>query len=111
MQRGMSQQPNQRAFELADVAVDVVRDEIDDRRVKLDAVILSFPLQDGDPRFELGLLDVRRKSPLESRVQAFFDGLDLAPGPLARHHHLLPPLMEGAEQNEKLFRRLLLPPK
>ena len=77
VQAGVGRDPDQRAFELADVVDDVLGDEGEDRVGDAVEVLgLGLLAQDGEAGLELGRLDVGDQAPLEAAAQPVLDGGD-----------------------------------
>src|SRR6056297_525294 len=108
VQRGVGEEANESAFELPDVAFDVVGDELDDLLVELNAIVFGLALQDGDARLESGRLHVGREAPLKARQEALLDALNIPGRAVGGENDLLPALVQGVEDVEEFFLRLLL---
>src|SRR5690606_27761554 len=106
--RSVRQQPDHRALELADVALDVVGDELHHLVRQLDAVVFGLAPHDGDAGFQFRRFQIRREAPLEAREQPLLDALDLARRAVSRKHDLLARLVQRVEDVEEFLLRLLL---
>ena len=65
MERGVRDDPGQRALELADVRHDPLREEIDHRRRHRDVLYLGLRAEDRDAGLEVGCRDIGDEPPLE----------------------------------------------
>src|SRR5581483_4953702 len=107
VERGIGDDPRERALELADVRDDALREEIDDRRRHRDTLRLGLRAQDRDACLQVGRADIGDESPLEARAQTILETLDRLGRPIAREHDLLPFLVDRVEGVEELFLRPL----
>ena len=64
---------DQGAFELADVALDALGDELEDVVRDLHLLLLDLLAEDRDARLYVGRLDVRDEAPLEARHEALLE--------------------------------------
>ena len=107
-QRGVGDDANQRALELADVR----RDDLGDERRHLvghrNILALGLFPQNRFARFEIGRLNVGEQSPFESRAQARFERLNLLGRTIGRDDELAPGFVQRVEGVEELFLSRLL---
>jgi hypothetical protein len=100
--------PNERALELADVGLDLVRDEEGEVVGEREAVELGLLLQDGDAGFEVRRLDVGDEAPFEARAEALLDLGNLFRRAVARDDDLPVRLVEVVERVKELLLGALL---
>src|SRR5438093_9915762 len=92
------------AFELADITLHLLRDEVDDvRRNRAEHRSNEFRAQDRDPRLEVGWLDVGDESPFEPRAQTVFEDHHRPWRSIAGQHNLSARIVDGVERVEQLF--------
>src|ERR1700687_3153303 len=104
-QRSVGHQAGQRAFELPHVGLDGAGDVFSDVIGQREAVVFRLFLQDGNFGFQIGRLNVRDKSPLESRPQSFLDGVDVLGQAVRGNHDLLLQLVKRVEGVKELLLR------
>ena len=99
----MGDHPDQRPLELADVFLHLVRDEREHVLRHQPRVGTNFGLQDGDPRFKVGRLNIGDQAPRKAGTQPVLQGGDLFRWPVGRDHDLAVELVQGIEGMEKFF--------
>ena len=97
-----------RALQLPDVVLQMVRDELG--HIVGDVQPQQFRLapDDGHPGLKIGRLDIGGQAPLEPGAQTFLQALDLLGGTVAGQHDLLVGLVQGVEGVEELLLGALL---
>ena len=95
--------PVERALELADVADDLARDELDHVGRDRDRALLGLGAQDRDARLEVRCGQVRDEAPLEAGAEALLEGQDGLRRPIGAQHDLLAVLVDGVERVEELL--------
>src|SRR3977135_4061319 len=99
----------QAAFQLADVALDLLSDEHEHIRWhRANERSLQFGAQDGNPRLEIRRLEVGDQAPLESRPQTILQNGHGLRRTVARQDDLPARLVDGVEGVEKLLLGALL---
>ena len=98
---------DQSAFELSDVGLDATRDERENFRRGGEFLSLGLLLKDGQPRLEIGWLDVGEEPPFETRPKPFFERRDLLGRPV-RCDDQLALRVKGVEGVEELLLGSLL---
>src|SRR5687768_11626277 len=97
---------DERPLELADVLVELARDELDYVVRNVDGLALGLQLQDRDASLEVGRLDVDAQAQPEPRLEALFHA-ELLRRAIRRDHDLTLLLVERVERVEELGLRLL----
>ena len=100
---GIGADPIESPLELADVRLDLARDEQRNVRGKLHAESAGLLAQDRDLRFEVGRLDVRHEPPREPRHEPFLQRADLLRLAVARQDDVSPGLVKRVEGMEELL--------
>ena len=100
---GVGDDPVERALELADVADDLARDELDDVRGDRDRALLGLGPQDRDAGLEVRRGQVGDEAPLEAAAQPLLEGQDRLGRPVGRQHDLLAVLVDRVERVEELL--------
>ena len=108
MEGGVGEHLLERAFELAHVGAQVLGDVERHFVIQLDVLDLGLLLQNGDPHFHLGRLDLHRQPPVEAGDQAVFEARNILRVGVAADHDLLARLDQGVEDEEELFLRAVL---
>ena len=101
--------PRQRALELADVALDLVRDEVQDFLRHKACAAAQLGVEDREASFEVWRLDVGDEAPLESRSQPVLQCRNLFRGTVGGDDDLLVDLVQRIEGVEELFLRPVFP--
>ena len=78
VEAGEGGDPDQGALELADVALDLRGDELQDLRRRAHALLRRLLAQDRDAGLEVGRLDVADQAPLEAGAQPVLERVQLA---------------------------------
>ena len=103
VEAGEGRDPDEGAFELADVVLDVGGDELEHLVGDVGLLALGLLAQDGQAGLELGGLDVGDEAPLEAAAEAVLEGGDRAGVAVRRQHDLLVGLVERVEGVEELL--------
>ena len=107
-ERRISADSHQGAFQLPNVAFQVLGQKLDDLLGEWDVLILRLLAQDGDSGLDVGQLEVRDEAPPEAGLQSLLCVRIFLGRPVARQHDLLPCLIQRVEGVEELFLRALL---
>src|SRR5438034_9142169 len=94
--------PRQRALELADVALDLVRDEVQDFLRHKACAAAQLGVEDREASFEVWRLDVGEEAPLESRSQPLLQCRNLVRGTVGRDDALLVDLVLSIQRGDDL---------
>ena len=105
---GLRGHADQRAFQLPDAVADSVGDEQRHLIRQVDVVHLRLPPEDGDPRLQIGQLNVGDEPPLEPRAQPLFQRGDILGRAVTGEHNLLAEIVQMVEGVEELLLRGLL---
>ena len=97
-----------RALQLTDVGLDVLRDVGGNLVGQLDAHLVRLVADDRDAGLEIGRLDVREQAPLKAGLHAVLERVDLLGRTVRGEHDLLFRLVQRVEGMEKLLLRALL---
>ena len=100
---------NQRAFELAHVALNVLSEEHGNLVIELDPLQIGLFLDDRDSGLQLGHLDVGDQTRGEARNQTFRHLLQLLRILVTGHDDGFVRIVQSVEGVEELFLRLLAP--
>ena len=100
---GVGDDPVERALELADVADDLARDELQHVGADVDVLLLGLGAQDRDARLEVGRRQVGDEAPFEAAAQPFLERRDQLRRPVGREHDLLAVLVDRVEGVEELL--------
>ena len=95
--------PVQRAFELADVRGNLVGQEFEHLRRDFQRDALGLGLQDRQPQFVVGRVDVGDQTPAQPRLQPVFQTFEIARRLVGRNHHLVVLVNQRVEGMEELF--------
>ena len=96
-------------FQIADVALDVLADQLDHVGRHGYAVLVDLLGQDGDARLVVRRLQVDVEAALEAVDEAVGEALQFRDRPVAGEHHLLVGVVERVEGMEQLLLSLGLP--
>ena len=99
--------PDQRALELADVALDPGGDELEDLRRRVRALLGGLLAQDRDAGLQVGGLDVADQAPLEAGAQPVLERVQLPRRLVGADDDLLVGVVQGVEGVEELLLRAL----
>src|SRR5207249_11164777 len=108
MHRSEGLHSGERAFQLADVALHFMSDEVEHFFRNQAAVVAELGVEDGEAGLEIRRLDVGDETPFKSRAQPSPAGGDLLRRPVRRDDDLLADLVEGVEGVKELFIGLVL---
>ena len=103
VQRRERGDPDERALEFADVALDAAGDQFQDVVGHVEPIHLSLLAQDGDAGLQLGRLDVGDQAPLEAGPQPVFEGGELLGRAVRGDDDLLVRVVQGVEGVEELL--------
>ena len=91
------------AFQLADVVLQVVGDELGHILGQIQVQKLCLALDDGHAGLEVRRLDIGGQAPLKAGAQALFQALDLLGRAIGSNDDLLVGVVQGVEGVEELF--------
>ena len=97
-----------RTFQLANVRADHAGNGQSHLVAQSHLLDLGLALDNGNPRFQIGMADLRDQSPGEPALQPFLDAAQLGGQPVAGEDDLLLRQMEGIEGVEELILRAVL---
>ena len=100
---GLGLDAGQRAFQLADVAVDAAGDEIEHVVGDFQIVRQRLLLKDGDARLQIRRLDVGDEAPLEARTKTILQALDVPGMTVGGKDDGLVGVVQGIEGVEEFF--------
>ena len=95
--------PDQRTLELADVGLDLRRDELEHVRRRVQPVLGRLLAQDRDPRLQVRRLHVGDQAPLEPGAQPVLQRGQLLGRPVRADDDLLVGVVQGVEGVEELL--------
>ena len=98
----------QRAFQLADIAVDAVRDEIEDVVGDVEILLHGFLLENRHARLEIRRLDVGGHAPFETGTEPVLDDLDFPRMTVGGQDDGLVRVVKRVESVEKFLLRAFL---
>src|SRR5438128_4864947 len=103
MHRGEGLDTSQRALQLADVALDLVRDEVQHLFRNQASVVAELGMKDREASLEIRRLDVGDETPLEPRTQAVLERGNFLGRTVGRDDDLLVDLVQRLDSLEALF--------
>src|SRR5437762_3209136 len=108
MHSGERLHPGESTLELPDVALHLVRDEVEHFLRDQASFVAELGMKDGEASLEIRGLDVRDESPLESRPKTVLERRDLLGRAVRRDDDLLVDLVQRVERVKELFFRPVL---
>src|SRR6202790_5154602 len=102
-QGGVSHQTGKCSFKFAHIGLNSPRDVFSNVIGKRKAIVVGLFLKNRNFSFQIRWLDVRDQTPLETRAQSFFNGVDVFGQAVARNDNLLLLFIKSVERVEELF--------
>src|ERR1700687_750039 len=106
--RGKRLDPCQCTLELSDVALHLVRDEVENLFWNQRAVVAQLRMKNGKTGFKVRRLDVGNQSPFKSRTEPVLECRDFLGWSVGRDDYLLVDLVQSIEGVEELLFRAVL---
>jgi hypothetical protein len=106
-QSGVGGHSRKSALQLTNVVRYDAGDELEDVSGHWTRRELGVATENGETSFDIGRLDIRQESPLESAAKAVFEGREIAGMAIGTDHHLLAEVVEAVEGVKELLEDLL----